>query len=192
MRSTRCSASQARSRPLRDSIVTILETERLLIREIDSAIDAEFIFELLNTPKFLEYIGDRGVRSVEQARDFIENRYRQSYRENGYGLYVVELRSDAAIPLQIGMCGFVKRDYFEFPDLGFAFLPEHEGKGHGFESATAVLEYGREKLGFTKVLAITSQNNDVSVKLLEKLGFTFDRIFTTPEGEDLNLFEKLL
>lgn len=192
MRSTRCCENRVRSRPLRDSGVTILETERLLIREIDSAIDAEFIFELLNTRKFLEYIGDRGVRSVEQARDFIENRYRQSYRENGYGLYVVELRSETGIPSQIGMCGFVKRDYFEFADLGFAFLPEHEGRGYGFESATAVLKYGRETLGFTKVLAITSQNNDVSVKLLKKLGFSFDRIFTTPDGEDLNLFEKQL
>ncbi len=184
-----------------------IETERLLIREIDSAIDAEFIFELLNSPKFLKHIGDRGVRSVEQAREFIENRYRRSYRENGYGLYVVESRSitdnsndrlptgrvsapDSAT--QIGMCGFVKRDYFEHADVGFAFLAEFEGKGYGFESANAVLRYGRDDLGFKKVLAITSQDNDVSVKLLEKLGFTFDRIFTTPEGEDLKLFEKQL
>ncbi len=176
----------------------ILETERLNLREIDSAIDAEFIFELLNTPKFLKYIGDRGVRSIEQAREFIDNRYWQSYRENGYGLYLVELRGSLEAmsgtlpggPVSIGMCGFVKRDYFKFADVGFAFLPEYEGQGYGFESATAVLEYGRKKLGFAKVLAITSQDNDVSVNLLQKLGFKFDRIFTTPDGEELNLFSK--
>ena len=178
----------------------ILETERLLIREIDSAIDAEFVFELLNTPKFIKYIGDRGVRSVEQARDFIENRYRQSYREHGYGLYVVELK----VPLlragfcnemqttPVGVCGFVKREHFEFPDIGFAFLPQYESSGYGFESSNAVLQYGREKLGFTRVLAITSQDNEVSGKLLEKLRFHFEQIFTSPEGEDLKLFEKQL
>ncbi|MBK8466308.1 MAG: GNAT family N-acetyltransferase [Chloracidobacterium sp.] len=167
----------------------ILETERLILREINSAIDAEFIFELLNTPKFLKYIGDRKVRSVEQAREFIEKRYRQSYCDHGYGLYTVELKSDNT---PAGVCGFVKRDHFEFGDVGFAFLPAFEGKGYGFESANAVLDFGRDTLGFTKVLAITSQDNDVSDKLLEKLGFHFDRIFSSPDGEDLNLFEKQL
>jgi [ribosomal protein S5]-alanine N-acetyltransferase len=167
----------------------ILETERLILREIDSAVDAEFIFELLNSPKFLKFIGDRGVRSVEDARSFIENRYRASYCEHGYGLYVVESKEGH---FSIGMCGFVKRDTLPGPDLGFAFLPEFESKGYGYESAAAVMRYGSEKFGFTQVLAITSQDNDVSVKLLEKLGFRFDQIFTTPEGEDLKLFEKQL
>ncbi len=167
----------------------IIETERLTLREIDSATDAEFVFELLNTPKFIQYIGDRGVDSVEQARDFIENRYRQSYRDHGYGLYAVELKADNTA---VGMCGFVRRDTLPGPDLGFAFLPEHEGKGYGFEAARAALEHGRDKLGFTKVLAITSQDNDVSGKLLEKLGFSFDRIIATPESEELKLFEKQL
>ncbi len=167
----------------------ILETERLTLREIDSAIDAEFIFELLNTPKFLKYIGDRGVGSSEQASTFIEDRYRQSYLDHGYGLYTVELKSDNT---PVGVCGFVKRDHFEFADIGFAFLPEFEGKGYGFESANAILDHGRSKLGFTKVLAITSQDNDVSGKLLEKLGFHFERVVTSPEGEDLKLFEKQL
>lgn len=167
----------------------ILETERLNLREIDSAIDAEFIFELLNTPKFIKYIGDRGLRSVEQAKKFIEDRYRKSYYDHGYGLYTVERKTDNK---PVGVCGFVKRDHFEYADVGFAFLPEFESKGYGFESAKTTLNYGREKLGFTKVLAITSQDNEVSGKLLEKLGFTLDRIFTSPEGEDLKLFEKQL
>lgn len=149
--------------------VRILETERLVIRELDSAVDAETIFELLNTPKFLRYIGDRGVRSVEEARDFIENRYRQSYRDHGYGLYAVELKDGTAI----GMCGFVRRDTLPGPDIGFAFLPEFEGQGYGFESAAAMMEYGREVLGFGEVLAITSLDNHASGHLLEKLGFRF-------------------
>ena len=167
----------------------ILKTERLALRELDSAIDAEFIFELLNTPKFLKYIGDRGVRSVEQAQEFIENRYRQSYRDHGYGLYTVELKENRK---PVGMCGFVKRDTLHDPDLGFAFLPEFEGIGYGFESASSILEHGGDALGFTKVLAITSQDNEISVSLLDKLGFTFDKIYTTSDGEHLKLFEKHL
>lgn len=164
----------------------ILETERLMIRELDSALDAEFIFELLNTPKFIKYIGDRGVRSVEQAREFIENRYRASYREHGYGLYTVVRKDDATA---VGICGFVKRNYFEHADIGFAFLPNFERLGFGFESADAMLRYGRESLGFQRIFAITSQDNDVSGKLLTKLGFSFSKIFKTPEGEQLKLYE---
>ena len=182
--------------------MNILETERLSLRELDSAIDAEFIFELLNTPKFLKYIGDRGVRSADEAREFIVNRYRKSYREHGYGLYLVQLRDSltgeagtlatARVSASIGLCGFVKRDTLPAPDLGFAFLPGFESKGYGFESATAIMQFGKETLGFSQVLAITSLDNAASIKLLEKLGFAFDRIHTNPEGEDLNLFEKQL
>jgi len=164
--------------------VKILETERLTLRELISADDAEFVFALLNTPKFIQYIGDRGVRSVEQAREFIENRYRQSYSDHGYGLYAVELKTDNTA---VGMCGFVRRDTLPGPDLGFAFLPEYEGKGYGYESANAVMQYGRETLGFATVLAITSQDNEVSGKLLEKLGFKFDRLIESGD-ETLKLF----
>jgi len=164
--------------------VKILETERLTLRELISADDAEFVFALLNAPKFIQYIGDRGVRSVEQAREFIENRYRQSYSDHGYGLYAVELKTDSTA---VGMCGFVRRDTLPGPDLGFAFLPEYEGKGYGFESAKAVMGYGRKTLGFTTVLAITSQDNEVSGKLLEKLGFRFDRLIESGD-ETLKLF----
>ena len=160
--------------------MSIIQTERLSIRELDSAIDAEFIFALLYAPMFIQFIGDRGVRSVGDAGVFIEERYRQSYRDNGYGLYAVTLRSDNS---QVGMCGFVKRDNFEFPDIGFAFLPEYERMGYGFESAAAVLDHGREELGFRRVLAITSLDNDASGRLLEKLGFGFVRITAMPDGD---------
>jgi len=166
--------------------VIILETERLVIRELDAARDAEFVFELLNTPKFIKYIGDRGVRSVEQARDFIENRYRRSYQDHGFGLYAVDVKADS---IQVGICGFVKRDTLPEPDLGFAFLPQFEGRGFGFESADAVLRYGRIDLGITTVLAITSPDNEISGKLLEKLGFRFERLIEMPDGEVLRLYQ---
>ncbi len=163
--------------------MNILETERLIIRELDAATDAVFVLELLNSPKFIKYIGDRGVRTVDEAADFIENRYRQSYRDHGYGLYTVELKDGQPV----GLCGFVRRDTLPGPDLGFAFLPDHEGKGYGFDSADALMKYGREKLGFTTVLAITSVDNDASGRLLEKLGFTFDRM-TGSGDETLKLY----
>ncbi|MBK7394089.1 MAG: GNAT family N-acetyltransferase [Chloracidobacterium sp.] len=165
--------------------MNVLETDRLTLRKLDSALDAEFIFELLNTPKFIQYIGDRGVRSADDASDFIEDRYRQSYRDHGYGLYAVELKTDNTA---VGLCGFVKRAHFAFPDLGFAFLPEYEGNGYGFESASAMMTYGREKHGFTEIHAITSLENEVSGRLLEKLGFTFTGLIDSPEGEKLRLF----
>ncbi len=162
----------------------ILETKRLEIREIDSALDAEFVFVLLNTPKFLQFIGDRGVRSVEQAAAFIEDKYRQSYRDHGFGLYTVCSKSDG---IQLGVCGFVKRDTLPDPDIGFAFLPKYEGKGYGFESADSVLRYGRDVLKMTRILAITSLDNHASGKLLEKLGFTYDETIES-NGEQLKLF----
>ena len=160
----------------------ILKTERLELRELDSSVDAEFVNELLNSPKFLKYIGDRNVRSVDDAARFIDERYRASYRDHGYGLWAVEAEGT-----QIGLCGFVKRDHFDHPDIGFAFLPEHERKGYGYESASASLEYGKTKLGFDTVLAITSLDNDASGGLLTKLGFT-DGGVIEPQGEKIRLF----
>ena len=162
----------------------IAETERITLRELTED-DASFVNELLNSPKFIKYIGDRGVRSDEDARKFIVERYRKSYEVNGFGLYAV-LQKDDGIP--VGMCGFVKRDTLPLPDLGFAFLPEHEGRGYGYESSIAALEYGRDELNLNEVLAITTLDNIASVGLLRKLGFEFERIFETPENESLNLF----
>ena len=153
--------------------MTILETERLTLRELDKECDAAFTCELLNSPKFLKYIGDREVRTIEQAADFIENRYAASYREHGYGLWAVDLKRNGT---PIGICGFVRRDTLPGPDLGFAFLPEFERQGYGHESAKAVLDHGRDTLGFKEVWAITSMDNDASGSLLEKLGFTYQKM----------------
>ena len=161
----------------------ILETERLNVRELNSASDAEFICVLVNSPKFIKYIGDRGVRTAEEATAFIDDRYRQSYRDHGYGLYAVELKDGT----QIGMCGFVRRDTLPGPDIGFAYLPEFERQGFGYESAAAMMNYGHDVLGFSNVYAITSQDNDISGKLLEKLTFSFDKLVTNGD-ETVKLF----
>ncbi len=166
------------------TVKTIARTERLNIREL-TAEDAEFVLAILNSPKFIQYIADRGVRTVEQAADFIETRYRQSYAEHGYGLYCVEMLDGT----KTGMCGFVRRDTLPGPDIGFAFLPEFEGQGLGTESANAVMLFGREQFGFDRVLAITSLDNDASGNLLKKLGFTLAGLTESPEGETLNLYE---
>ena len=166
-----------------------LETERLTIRELDAIDDAEFILNLLNQPSFIRFIGDRGVRTVAESRDFIENRYRQSYRENGFGLYAVDLKRDPAT--QIGICGFVRRPGLDEPDIGFAFLPQYEGFGYAFESSVGVLEYGREMLGIERVMAITTVDNESSIRLLAKLGFEFLELVVLPGSDDqLNLFVK--
>lgn len=164
--------------------MTILETERLRLRELESERDAAFIFELLNTPKFIKYIGDRNVRNAADAADIIRNRYAASYRQHGYGLYAVELLDRC---VQVGICGFVRRDTLPGPDIGFAFLPDHEGKGYGLESSNAVMLYGWEKLGFEEVYAITTPDNDASGRLLDKLGFELLEV-TETDGEQLKLY----
>ena len=163
----------------------ILDTNRLILREV-TLDDGQFIFDLLNTPKFKKYIGDRGVNSLEESREFIDTKYRQSYIDHGYGLYAIETKDDGK---SVGVCGFVRRDSLPGPDIGFAFLPEFEGKGYGFESAKAVMDFGRDTLGFTNLFAITSQDNEVSGKLLAKLGFTFGELISMPNGETLKLFK---
>lgn len=161
----------------------ILDTPRLRIRKLSEA-DAEFMLALLNSPKFIEFIGDRGVRTADACREFLTTRYIAGYDEHGYGLYAVELRDDST---PIGICGFVRRPTLENPDLGFAFLPEFERRGYGYESASHILGFGRDSLGFTRVDAITSLANDASGSLLQKLGFTYRQTTGAP-GEEVKLY----
>ena len=165
----------------------ILETERLVLREIDSATDAEFIFALLNTPKFLKYIGDRGVRSKAESSEFIETKYRKSYVDHGFGLYTVERRSDK---VPVGICGLVKRASLPGPDIGFAFLPEFERMGYGYESAAAIVEHARDVHRMSELFAITTKDNVASGLLLEKLGFVDAGTIPTDDNEPLRVFRK--
>jgi len=163
----------------------ILETGRTILREI-TEVDAEFILDLLNQPSFIRYIGDRNVRNVTQARDYIESRFTESYKKFGFGMWAVELK-EANQP--IGICGFVKRNSLPDADIGFAFLPQYERKGYAFESAAAALCYGREVLRLKRVFAITSKDNESSGRLLEKINFKFERLIKLPhDDEELKLF----
>jgi len=144
----------------------ILQTERLAIRQFDVD-DALFTMRLTNTEDWLNNIGNRNTGSEELARQYLENGNIKSYRERGYGGYLVELKETGE---PIGMCGLFKRDILEYPDIGFAFLPGHYGKGYGFESARAVLKYALEELKLPRVLGITLPSNAGSIRLLEKIG----------------------
>jgi RimJ/RimL family protein N-acetyltransferase len=163
----------------------ILETERLVLRRLN-ADDAGFILELLNEPSFLQYIGDKGVRNHEDAVRYIQNGPIASYERFGFGLYRVELKDTGD---SIGICGLLKRDTLEDVDLGFAFLPRFWLKGYAVESAAATIAYGRSVLGIKRIAAITNPDNAASIRVLEKIGFRFDRMVRMPEGEpELNLY----
>jgi RimJ/RimL family protein N-acetyltransferase len=163
----------------------VLDTSRLSLRRLTTG-DAAFIQRLLNEPSFLQYIGDRGVRTLEDACRYIETGPIAMYARVGFGLFLVELK-DSGVP--IGICGLLKRDTLDDVDVGFAFVPEHWRQGYAFESASAVIEYGRAAHGLMRVVAITSLDNPPSISLLEKLGFAFERtIRLTEDGEELRLF----
>ena len=151
----------------------VLETERLILSRLDPDRDSEFILGLVNGPSFLRYIGDKGVRTLADARRYITDGPLKSYETNGYGLYKVELKSNLT---PIGMCGLIKRDTLPDADIGFAFLEEYWNKGYAQESAAAIMEHAREILGLKRVLAITTPDNQASGKLLEKIGLRFDRL----------------
>jgi len=146
--------------------MTIIDTDRLILRKLTTD-DAAFILELVNDPDWLQYIGDKNVHNLDDARGYIDNGPIASYKQNGFGLYMVELK-ESGIPL--GICGLVKRDQLDDPDVGFAFLPAHRNKGYATESAAAVLEHGKKELGLKRILAITSLDNDTSAWVLEKIG----------------------
>ena len=165
--------------------MTVIETERLVLRRL-SPDDAEFIIELLNQPSFLRYIGDKEVRNNTDAVRYIQNGPVASYEQFGFGLYLVELK-DTGVP--IGMCGLLKRDSLPDVDVGFAFLPSYWSQGYAFESAAAVMTYGRQVLGLRRIVAITSIDNDASIRLLEKLGLRFERLIKlSADQSEVRLF----
>jgi RimJ/RimL family protein N-acetyltransferase len=152
----------------------LLETERLKLREFSVA-DALFIIELVNSPGWLKFIGDRNIKTKEQAEFYLQNGPINSYKNHGFGLSLVELK-DSLQP--IGMCGLLKRADFENPDIGFAFLPEFTGKGYAYEMATATMSHAKNVLNQELILAITVPENKSSIKLLEKIGMTFRKPVT--------------
>lgn len=149
-----------------------LETDRLRLRRL-SVDDAEFILRLLNEPSFIQNIGDRGVRTIEDARAYILKGPVASYEQFGFGLLLVEQKESG---LPIGMCGLLKRDVLDHVDIGYALLPEFWSKGYALESASAVMSYAREELRAKRVLAVVNADNQSSIRLLEKMGFQYERM----------------
>jgi len=169
--------------------MNILETPRLILRNAN-ADDAPFMLDLLNQPSFIRFIGDRGIRSLDGAREYIETRLVKSYKDNGFGLYITLLKEEN---LPIGLCGLVKRDGLDDIDIGFAFLAQHESKGYGFESASAVMEYSKNTLGLKRIAGITTPDNEKSIGLLEKLGLKFEKMIKLPnDTEELKFFIRTL
>ncbi len=165
--------------------MSVIETERLVLREL-SVDDAEFILGLLNQPSFIRHIGDKGVRTLDDARGYILNGPADSYRRFGFGLYLVEAR-DSGAPM--GICGLLKRETLDDIDVGFAFVPEFWSRGYAFESASAVMTHARNTLGLERVIAVVSPGNQASIKLLEKLGLSFERrVRLTDDEPEIQLF----
>jgi RimJ/RimL family protein N-acetyltransferase len=166
--------------------MNIIQTERLSLIEFLPGRDAEFILKLLNEPSFIQNIGDRSVRTIDDARANIQNGPMASYVKNGFGLWLVALKETGE---SIGMCGLIKRDQLDDVDLGYAFLPEFWGKGYAAEAAKACLEYGWNQVGLKRIVAITDPANASSIRVLERLGFTFEKMVKIAADDiDLKLF----
>lgn len=163
----------------------VTETSRLILRQVVTD-DAAFILALLNDPAFLQYVGDKQVRNLGSAKSYILEGPAASYQTFGYGLYLVELAHSG---IAIGICGLLKRDFLEHADLGFALMPEYCGHGYAFESAQATLKLARDKLQLVQVVAFAAHDNERSIKLLEKLGMSFNKQIVLPgTDKQVNLY----
>jgi [ribosomal protein S5]-alanine N-acetyltransferase len=163
---------------------SVIKTSRLDLRELDFG-DAEFILQLLNEAAFIRFIGDKGVRTLSEARDYIQQGPVDSYARNGFGLYAACLRDGTPI----GICGLVKREGLNAPDVGFAFLSRYWSLGYAVESAAAVLAHARETLRIKRIVAITSPDNESSIAVLEKIGMKFERMIRLVDhSPELKLF----
>ena len=138
---------------------------------------------LLNSPAWLQYIGDRGVKTVEDAANYIQSRIRPSYEQNGFGFYLVVLKEGS---MPVGICGLVKRPGLAHVDIGFAFLPQYERQGYGFESAAAIMKHAKEVLKLGIIAAITTKDNVPSINLVKKIGLSFHSMVSLP-GDDVEL-----
>ena len=163
--------------------MVILETDRLRLREL-TVEDAAFMFNLVNQPAFLRNIGDRGVRTLDDARHYILDGTVASYRQFGFGSYLVEEKLTAE---PVGTCGLLKRETLDDVDIGFAFLPAYWGRGYATEAAVATMALGRSKFGLQRIVGIVSPGNVASAKVLEKIGLRFEKMITL--GDDSEAIE---
>jgi ribosomal-protein-alanine N-acetyltransferase len=165
--------------------VSVTQTQRLSLRRLTEA-DADFYCRLVNTPSWIKNIGNRNLPTPAAAAEFIRTRTLPGYEALGFGMYLVESRADGT---PLGLAGLVRRDHLPGPDIGFAFLPEHWGKGYALEAARGVVDYARGVLGIGRLLAIVSPHNAPSSRLLEKLGFVLEgKQPVGPDGEELLVY----
>ena len=163
----------------------VIQTERLILRKF-TLNDADFMLELLNTPAWLRFIGDRNVRTIEEAEQYLLNGNIRSYQEYGFGFYVVVIKETQK---SIGICGIVKREGLEDVDIGFAFFQQFMGNGYGYEAASAVLNYALNDLKIKRIIAIVDPENAVSISLIKKIGLQFEKMVQLSQKDiELMLF----
>lgn len=163
-----------------------LETEQLILQPVKME-DAEFILELYNSPNFIKFIGDRNLRTVEDAENYIKEKFLPHVEKYGFGSYVIVTKSNTK---KIGNVGIYVRDGLDAPDIGFSFLPEFERKGYGFEASKKLMEIAFSEFDLKKISAITTKENIASQKLIEKLGLKYLKIVRLPDDpEDLLYYE---
>jgi RimJ/RimL family protein N-acetyltransferase len=160
--------------------MTVLTTNRLLLRKLTFD-DAPFVFDLVNDPLWIRFIGDRGVRTLDDARGYIEQGPMTMYAREGFGLYLVELQVSHS---PIGLCGLIRRAGLQDVDIGYAFAEPFRGQGYAYEAAAAVIRSAKDVTKLTRVVAIVSPDNVASIKLLEKLGMHFEHTVRLPDDED--------
>ncbi len=156
----------------------ILKTKRLNLEKAKLE-DAPFFYKLLNSPNWIEFIGDRNINTLDDAEKYIKNSLIQSYANHGFGLYKMTLQSDGK---PVGICGLLKRPNLDHPDIGFALLPEYAKQGYMFEAAEATMDYAKSILGIFTIVAITTERNTNSRKLLEKIGLKLKGNISFEEG----------
>ena len=159
--------------------MSVLETERLTLRHATTE-DAAFVLELLNEPSYIRFVADRGLRTVDDAKRYITEKFLPSYAQHGFGFYIVELKADGT---PIGICGLAKRETMENVDIGYSMLERFWGKGYALEAARGVMDYAHGVLGIERVVAFTAVDNESSAKLLEKLGLRYEKMIDLPGYE---------
>jgi len=163
----------------------ILKTKRLQLRRM-TLDDADFIIKLLNSPKWIRFIGKRAVETLDQAREYLLKRVLPNYDSLGFGFYIIEKKSDLS---RVGNCGLTLRTGMEHADIGYSLLPQYEGKGYAFEAAEAILKYGFEIHMLEHIEAIVTHDNEASIHLLKKLGMKYkSKIMLPDDDEELMLF----
>ena len=158
----------------------IIETERLLLQPMKLD-DSDFVLDLYNSPNFIKFIGDRNMRTIADAENYIKTKFLPHFKKLGYGNFLIKLKSDGT---KIGSVGIFQREGLEIQDIGFSFLPDYEGKGYGFDAASKLMETLFSEFGLKKISAITTNENIASQKLIEKLGLKYVKMIRLPDDEE--------